>query len=123
MITRRNILVGTAARRHRVCRFQVCVSASRFPHLSSATVSGRSRPVLRVADLFHPVDGLAVEPLLDGDVRHRGRRRCPVPVLLAGRKPDAAVELTANDLHEIEDAKFTVQGARYPEELMRMSGR
>jgi aryl-alcohol dehydrogenase-like predicted oxidoreductase len=34
----------------------------------------------------------------------------------------AAVELGANDLREIEDAKITVRGARYPEELMRMSG-
>ena len=29
---------------------------------------------------------------------------------------------SADDLREIEDAKITVQGARYPEELMRMSG-
>jgi aryl-alcohol dehydrogenase-like predicted oxidoreductase len=35
----------------------------------------------------------------------------------------AAVELSGDDLREIEDAKFTVQGARYPEELMRLSGR
>jgi aryl-alcohol dehydrogenase-like predicted oxidoreductase len=35
----------------------------------------------------------------------------------------ADVRLTADDLGEIEAAKFTVQGARYPEELMRMSGR
>jgi aryl-alcohol dehydrogenase-like predicted oxidoreductase len=35
----------------------------------------------------------------------------------------AEITLTADDLREIEDAEFTVQGARYPEELMRMSGR
>ncbi len=36
-----------------------------------------------------------------------------------------AVELTPNDLREIESAasKITVQGARLPDELMRMSGR
>jgi aryl-alcohol dehydrogenase-like predicted oxidoreductase len=36
----------------------------------------------------------------------------------------AAVELMADDLREIEDAaaKITVQGARYPEELQRMTG-
>ena len=37
----------------------------------------------------------------------------------------AAVELTPDDLREIEDAasKITVQGARYPESLERMTGR
>ena len=44
--------------------------------------------VLLVADLFHPVDDLAVELFGDGDVAHRGRRRRAKPVLLAGRKPD-----------------------------------
>ena len=45
-------------------------------------------PVLLVADLFHPVDGLAVELLLNGDVRHRRGGSRPVPVLFARRKPD-----------------------------------
>ena len=37
----------------------------------------------------------------------------------------ADVELTADDLREIEAAasRFTVQGARYPEHLERMTGR
>jgi len=37
----------------------------------------------------------------------------------------AAVELTSDDLHEIETAasKITVQGARYPEHLEQMTGR
>jgi len=36
----------------------------------------------------------------------------------------AAIQITADDLHEIESAasKITVQGARYPEELQRMTG-
>ncbi len=36
-----------------------------------------------------------------------------------------AVELTPDDLREIDSAasKITVQGARYPEELERMTGR
>jgi aryl-alcohol dehydrogenase-like predicted oxidoreductase len=36
-----------------------------------------------------------------------------------------AVELTSGDLREIDSAaaKITVQGARYPEELERMTGR
>jgi aryl-alcohol dehydrogenase-like predicted oxidoreductase len=35
------------------------------------------------------------------------------------------VELTADDLREIEDtaSKITVQGARYPEHLERLTGR
>jgi aryl-alcohol dehydrogenase-like predicted oxidoreductase len=37
----------------------------------------------------------------------------------------ASVDLAADDLREIEDAaaKITVRGARYPEDLMRLSGR
>src|SRR5580700_8717668 len=35
----------------------------------------------------------------------------------------ASVELDREDLSEIEAAKFTVQGARYPEELLRATGR
>jgi aryl-alcohol dehydrogenase-like predicted oxidoreductase len=35
----------------------------------------------------------------------------------------AAVELTPQELREIEESKFTVHGARYPEEMMRLSGR
>jgi aryl-alcohol dehydrogenase-like predicted oxidoreductase len=36
----------------------------------------------------------------------------------------AAVELTAEDLHEIESAasKIAIQGARYPEHIERMTG-
>jgi aryl-alcohol dehydrogenase-like predicted oxidoreductase len=36
-----------------------------------------------------------------------------------------AVELTAEDMREIDDAasKITVQGARYPEKLEKMTGR
>lgn len=37
----------------------------------------------------------------------------------------AVIELTAGDLHEINDAasKITVHGARYPEHIERMTGR
>src|SRR5208337_2412517 len=51
-------------------------------------VAWRSTPVLFVADLLHPVDGLAVERLLNGDVGHCGGRGGAVPVLLARRNPD-----------------------------------
>src|SRR2546425_1416919 len=44
--------------------------------------------VLCVADLLHPVHGFAIELFLNGRVRHGGRCRGAVPVLLAGRNPD-----------------------------------
>jgi nicotinamidase-related amidase len=44
--------------------------------------------VLLVADVLEPVDGLAVELFLDGDVGHRRRRGAAVPMLFAGREPD-----------------------------------
>src|SRR5436305_147155 len=44
--------------------------------------------VLLVAHMLQPVDDLAVERLLDGDVSHGRTRRGPVPVLLARREPD-----------------------------------
>ena len=54
------------------------------------SVDGRwgSAPVLVVADLLQPIDGLAALRFLDGDVRHGGGRRGAVPVLFAGREPD-----------------------------------
>jgi hypothetical protein len=44
--------------------------------------------VLFVADLFHPVNRFAVELFLNGDVRHRRRRRGAMPMLLARRELD-----------------------------------
>src|SRR3954469_2862990 len=44
--------------------------------------------VLLVAHVLQPIDHLPVEPLLDGDVRHRRRSSRPVPMLLARREPD-----------------------------------
>src|SRR4051812_13691727 len=44
--------------------------------------------VLLVGHVLQPIDHLPVEPLLDGDVRHRRRGRRPVPMLLARREPD-----------------------------------
>ena len=58
-------------------------------HHAPLTFAIRSPAILLVTDLFHPVDNLAVELFLNGDVRHHGRgRRGPMPVLLAGREPD-----------------------------------
>ena len=50
--------------------------------------AGSSRFVLFVADLFQPVNRLAVELFLNGDVRHGRGGRGAVPMLLARRKPD-----------------------------------
>src|SRR5438876_2878888 len=52
------------------------------------TVPTMSLLILFVADFLHPVDGLAVEPFLNRDVRHGGGWRGAVPMLLAWRKPD-----------------------------------
>src|SRR5690242_13079101 len=46
------------------------------------------RTVLLITDMFHPVNDLAVELFLDGDVGHPCTRRCSVPVLFTGREPD-----------------------------------
>src|SRR5215204_6977682 len=48
----------------------------------------RSGLVLFVGYLLHSVDGLAVEYLLNSDVRHRRGRRGAVPVFLIGLEPD-----------------------------------
>src|SRR5436190_2061009 len=76
-----------------------------------------------LAHLLHPVHRLAVEFLLDGDVRHRGRRRRSVPVLLPRRTPDhiAGVDLldrTAPLLHPATAHRYD-QGLA---ERMRMPG-
>jgi hypothetical protein len=44
--------------------------------------------ILFVADLFHPVDSLAVQLFLNGDVGHRRGCRGSMPVFLTGRNPD-----------------------------------
>src|SRR3954471_10346087 len=54
----------------------------------STSSAPASRPVLLVADLLHPVDGLAALLFLDRDVGHAGGGRGAVPVLLAGCEPD-----------------------------------
>src|SRR2546422_9776135 len=44
--------------------------------------------LLLVGALLHPADTLAFELLRDGDMRHRGGRRCAMPMLFARRAPD-----------------------------------
>src|SRR5438876_10468961 len=64
--------------------FQVYASA--LSELLS--LSRRSGLILFVADLFHPVGGLAVELFLNGDVRHGRSWRSAMPVFLSRRNPD-----------------------------------
>src|SRR5439155_15496539 len=45
-------------------------------------------PILFVADLLHPIHGLAIELFLNGDVRHGGGWRGAVPMLLPRREPN-----------------------------------
>src|SRR4051812_13601370 len=54
-------------------------------HLADGALSSA---ILVVADLLHPVDILAVDSLLDGDVRHARGGRSTVPVFHARPDPD-----------------------------------
>jgi hypothetical protein len=56
-----------------------------------SSVSIQTRTLLSVlffADVLHPIDDLAVQPLLNRDVRHGGCRCRAVPVFLSRREPD-----------------------------------
>ena len=44
--------------------------------------------VLLIANLLHPVHNFPVEPFLNRDVCHRGRRTGTMPVLLTRREPN-----------------------------------
>src|SRR5215469_3656603 len=44
--------------------------------------------ILRVTNVFQPIDNLAVKRFGDRDVRHCRGRSCTMPVLLARREPD-----------------------------------
>src|SRR5579871_3408314 len=56
--------------------------------LPRCVVGSWSGAVLFVADLFHPLDHLAVQRFLNGDMGHRRGWRSTMPVLLAGRTQD-----------------------------------
>src|SRR3982750_2331658 len=62
---------------------------SDLPGHSFTITCGMPSPssVLLVGDVFEPIDGLAIELLLHGDVRHRRGRRRAVPVLFARGEP------------------------------------
>jgi hypothetical protein len=60
-----------------------------FSQLSTLNYQPSTSPaVLFVADSFHPIDHFAVQRFLKSDMRHCGRRRSAVPMLLVRRKPD-----------------------------------
>src|SRR6516162_3459384 len=58
-----------------------------FAHPTFRCSSAALALVLRVGHVLHPLDVLAVERLLQGDVSHRCGRARAVPVLLARRDP------------------------------------
>src|ERR1700744_2060494 len=60
----------------------------RGPALAASGRSFVTGSILVVRDLLHPVDDLAVQRFLNGDVGHRGGGRGAVPVLLTRREPD-----------------------------------
>src|SRR5438876_4178418 len=66
-----------------------CFCCSDLPGHSFTITCGMALPssVLLVGDVFEPIDGLAIEVLLHGDVRHRRCWRRAMPVLFARRKP------------------------------------
>jgi hypothetical protein len=77
-----------------------------------------SRPTERARVRFH-------EQLTSCEVCRPSLRNLRRPRRLNANIGAAAFELSAEDLREIESAasKITVQGARYPEHLERMTGR
>ena len=76
--------------------------------------------VLFVADLFHPVDGLAVELFLNGDVRHGRGRRGTVPMLLARREPDHVTR--PNFLDRASPALYQAATRRHDQGLAQRVG-
>jgi|SRR5947209_16784185 len=75
------------------------LSVRRFP-LSTLSYQPSTSPVLFVRNLFHPLDQFSVQRFLNGNVRHRGRWRGAVPMLLTKRESDhitgRSVQATSN---------------------------
>src|SRR3954454_10797582 len=65
-----------------------------------------SAAILVIRNMLHPINGLAVELFLDGDVAHGRRRRSAVPVLLTWREPD---DIAGPDL--LDGTAFTLHPA------------
>src|ERR1700719_1621494 len=56
--------------------------------LSALALNFSTFSILLIADVLHPVDDLVVQCFLNCNVRHRGCRRCSVPMLLVRREPN-----------------------------------
>src|SRR3954469_13167098 len=82
----------------------------------ASSISSR-RIVLFVADLFHPVDGFAVQRFVDGDVLHGCRWRRAVPVLFARLEPDdiAGPDLLDRPALTLHEAAAKSDDQRLPE--------
>src|SRR5438874_12717891 len=75
----------------------------------------RSGLVLFVADLFHPVGGLAIETFLNGDVRHGCGRRGAVPMFLTRLEPDHVTR--PNVLDRTSPALYPAAASRHDQGL------
>ena len=73
-----------------------------------------------VADLFHPVNGLAGELFLDSDVRHCRAWCGAVPVFLTWRSPDHVARL--NFLDRIAPALYPSAASRHDQGLAQRVG-
>jgi hypothetical protein len=67
-----------------------------FAFISCSLFVAEFREIVFIADRLHPLDVLAIERFLDGDVRHRRRGGRTVPMLVARRAPD---DIARADLH------------------------
>src|SRR2546422_2853317 len=76
--------------------------------------------VLFIADLFHPVNGLTVEPLLNGDMRHGRGCRGAVPMFLTRREPDHVT--WSNVLDWTTPALYPTAASRHDQGLAKPSG-
>ena len=56
--------------------------------LERVSLNTASQLILFVADVLHPIDNLAVQSFLNGDVSHSRGRCSPVPMLLPRREPN-----------------------------------
>jgi hypothetical protein len=82
-----------------------------------------TRLIVFVADLFHPVDALAVQAFNDRNMRHSGRGGCAVPMLLTGWAPDDVAR--SDDSYGFSPALHEPATRRHDENLterMRVPG-
>src|SRR6266566_42912 len=90
-------------------------TASSSPIIFGTMFPPRSGLVLFVADLFHPVGGLAVETFLNGDMRHGRGWRGAVPVFLTRLEPDHVTR--PNFLDRTTPALYPAAASRHDQGL------